>query len=374
MSQLHQDLETCIAQLRNCFGKVLAESNAETLNLRYELAQRDTQIKDLTAQLANIKSRLAHAERAAAKLALFKNVVLTQLQNQTETDGSEIDVDKSNYGTISPVFATRSNNSNNLGQANSIDILMAGIDLHHKQLVDLHNNNNNNIASLPLAKSLTLDLTAINNTDRSSAAASTENNNNNEHDYNNNNRNSVGNISLDMTTPLLQSKSSPISNITFERSRCVRNAQTPSSSTATTSTMAVSNTDCDSSSNRNTPTVAFALNKTSAAADIESPLSPNRNGSATKDKNSGNPEFYTNRTSNGGNGTNSGGGAGLGSVDGREFFKLARTRLSYDDFTNLLNSVKAYNARDQSRQQTVESLRLLLNKDLFEQFEQLLSK
>ncbi|KAJ3134088.1 hypothetical protein HK100_003888, partial [Physocladia obscura] len=372
MSQINQDLEDCIAQLRNCFGK-LTESNAETLNLRNELARRDAQIKGLATHLANTESRLAQAERAAAKLELFKNTVLAQLQNETETDGSEIDANEPNYGTVSPVFATtRNNDISNLGQAESIDMLMAGIGFHNKQTVASYNNNNNIVSSLPSlppSRSLPHDLTVANSRDKSIPAASTENNNNNVNDHknnsNNNNRNSVGDITLDMTTRLFQSKSSPISNIAFERSVSVRSSQTPSSSTTTTSAMVASNTNGNSSSNRNAPTVTFAIKKT--AAGIDSSSHPNPNGSSANGSNNKNRGFYSNGSSNIGNGAHSGGaGAGLGSVDGREFFKLARAQLSYDDFTNLLSNVKAYNARDQSRQRTVENLQSLLSKDLFE--------
>ncbi|KAJ3029102.1 UNVERIFIED_CONTAM: hypothetical protein HDU68_000141 [Siphonaria sp. JEL0065] len=88
---------------------------------------------------------------------------------------------------------------------------------------------------------------------------------------------------------------------------------------------------------------------------------------------SGIPHLNQSSNSTGGGG----GGSGLGSVDGREFFKLARARLSYDDFTNLLNNVKAYNARDPSRIRTLENMLSLLgdrHRDLYEQFEQLLAR
>lgn len=43
-------------------------------------------------------------------------------------------------------------------------------------------------------------------------------------------------------------------------------------------------------------------------------------------------------------------------VDGREFFRRAKSILSYDDFTNLLWNVKAYNSREQNRAQTLEKV------------------
>ncbi|KAI8799486.1 hypothetical protein BJ742DRAFT_845678 [Cladochytrium replicatum] len=59
-------------------------------------------------------------------------------------------------------------------------------------------------------------------------------------------------------------------------------------------------------------------------------------------------------------------------VDGREFFKRARGLLSYDEFTTLLWNVRAYNAREQSRQKTLENLEALMgekHRGLFVQFE-----
>ncbi|KAJ3046359.1 hypothetical protein HK097_000938, partial [Rhizophlyctis rosea] len=74
-----------------------------------------------------------------------------------------------------------------------------------------------------------------------------------------------------------------------------------------------------------------------------------------------------------------GGGAGAQAqpIDGREFFKKARGRLSYDEFTTLLWNVKAYNAREQSRHRTLDNLSDLLNdrhRDLYDQFERLLMR
>ncbi|KXS13121.1 hypothetical protein M427DRAFT_59016 [Gonapodya prolifera JEL478] len=62
-------------------------------------------------------------------------------------------------------------------------------------------------------------------------------------------------------------------------------------------------------------------------------------------------------------------------VDGREFFRTARSVLSYDEFTQLLTNVKAYNNREQSRHRTVENVRQLVaskHRDVFEQFQRLL--
>ncbi|KAJ3216963.1 hypothetical protein HDU67_008692 [Dinochytrium kinnereticum] len=70
-------------------------------------------------------------------------------------------------------------------------------------------------------------------------------------------------------------------------------------------------------------------------------------------------------------------GGGVQSVDGREFFRNARSVLSYDEFTALLTNVKSYNAREQSKHRTLENLHGLLgdkHKQIYDQFERLLSR
>ncbi|OUM59087.1 hypothetical protein PIROE2DRAFT_63991 [Piromyces sp. E2] len=62
-------------------------------------------------------------------------------------------------------------------------------------------------------------------------------------------------------------------------------------------------------------------------------------------------------------------------IDGRDFFKLARSKLSYDQFTSLLANVKAYNNRDQGKGKTLENIEIALGEthhDLYKQFEKLL--
>ncbi|KAG4106379.1 hypothetical protein H8356DRAFT_1323858 [Neocallimastix lanati (nom. inval.)] len=62
-------------------------------------------------------------------------------------------------------------------------------------------------------------------------------------------------------------------------------------------------------------------------------------------------------------------------IDGRNFFKLARSKLSYDQFTLLLANVKAYNNRDQGKGKTLENIEIALGEehhDLYKQFEKLL--
>ncbi|KAI9103233.1 hypothetical protein DFS34DRAFT_646621 [Phlyctochytrium arcticum] len=66
-----------------------------------------------------------------------------------------------------------------------------------------------------------------------------------------------------------------------------------------------------------------------------------------------------------------------GAVDGREFFRKARVTLSYDEFTNLLWNVKAYNNREQSRIRTLDNLSRALgdkHRDLYEEFEKLVQR
>ncbi|KAJ3364323.1 hypothetical protein GGF31_000560 [Allomyces arbusculus] len=63
-------------------------------------------------------------------------------------------------------------------------------------------------------------------------------------------------------------------------------------------------------------------------------------------------------------------------VDARDFFRVARRTLSYDEFTALLHHVKAFNARHQSRSDTLHHLYELLaprHVDLYAQFERILS-
>ncbi|ORX55368.1 hypothetical protein BCR36DRAFT_281960 [Piromyces finnis] len=62
-------------------------------------------------------------------------------------------------------------------------------------------------------------------------------------------------------------------------------------------------------------------------------------------------------------------------IDGRDFFKLARSKLSYDQFTSLLSNVKAYNNRDQGKGKTLENIEIIFGEthhDLYKQFEKLL--
>jgi hypothetical protein len=68
--------------------------------------------------------------------------------------------------------------------------------------------------------------------------------------------------------------------------------------------------------------------------------------------------------------------ASTGTIDGRQFFRQAKSVLSYDEFTNLLWNVKAYNNRDQSRSQTLENVHASIGKkypELHMEFQSLLA-
>ncbi|KAJ1505528.1 hypothetical protein HMI54_005875, partial [Coelomomyces lativittatus] len=63
-------------------------------------------------------------------------------------------------------------------------------------------------------------------------------------------------------------------------------------------------------------------------------------------------------------------------VDGREFFKTARSLLTYDEFSDLLDQVQKFNARHQSRQTTLNYLYTTLGHQyptLIKQFEKILN-
>ena len=75
----------------------------------------------------------------------------------------------------------------------------------------------------------------------------------------------------------------------------------------------------------------------------------------------------------------SGLGAGAGSaayVDGKDFFRLARSRLSYEQFNQFLANIKSLNDHTQSRDATLERARQIFgpgNEDLFISFRALLA-
>eukprot|EP00927_Polykrikos_kofoidii_P043363 TRINITY_DN37435_c0_g1_i1.p1 TRINITY_DN37435_c0_g1~~TRINITY_DN37435_c0_g1_i1.p1 ORF type:complete len:260 (-),score=66.68 TRINITY_DN37435_c0_g1_i1:87-866(-) len=70
-------------------------------------------------------------------------------------------------------------------------------------------------------------------------------------------------------------------------------------------------------------------------------------------------------------------GAGGGGVDGKQFFKQARSRLSYEAFNLFLASIKRLNNAAQSREETLEEARRIFGPelaDLYKDFETLLNR
>jgi hypothetical protein len=63
--------------------------------------------------------------------------------------------------------------------------------------------------------------------------------------------------------------------------------------------------------------------------------------------------------------------------DGTTFFKDARQRLAWDQFTKLLDLIKKLNSHTMSREETLEKARVLFgdpNKDLYFTFKRLLNR
>lgn len=64
-------------------------------------------------------------------------------------------------------------------------------------------------------------------------------------------------------------------------------------------------------------------------------------------------------------------------VDGKEFFRNARSRLGYDDFSQFLQNIKELNAGRQTREETLKKAQDIFksqNADLYKTFEGLLSR
>jgi hypothetical protein len=64
-------------------------------------------------------------------------------------------------------------------------------------------------------------------------------------------------------------------------------------------------------------------------------------------------------------------------VDGKEFFRQARARLSYENFSQFLQNIKELNAHKQTRQETLSRAAEIFgdhNSDLYHTFETLLVK
>ena len=63
--------------------------------------------------------------------------------------------------------------------------------------------------------------------------------------------------------------------------------------------------------------------------------------------------------------------------DGKEFFRQARARLSYEQFSSFLQNIKELNAHRQSREETLVKAKTIFgneNVDLYNAFEGLLSR
>jgi hypothetical protein len=64
-------------------------------------------------------------------------------------------------------------------------------------------------------------------------------------------------------------------------------------------------------------------------------------------------------------------------IDGKEFFKEARTKLSYQAFNDFLKSIKKLNSQQQTREDTLQDAKQIFGyqlQDLYQKFEQLLNK
>jgi len=66
-----------------------------------------------------------------------------------------------------------------------------------------------------------------------------------------------------------------------------------------------------------------------------------------------------------------------GMIDGKAFFRMARSRLSYEAFNQFLASIKRLNNQQQSREDTLDEARMIFgaeNQDLYRDFESLLNR
>mmetsp|Transcript_25626 Transcript_25626/g.35408 ORF Transcript_25626/g.35408 Transcript_25626/m.35408 type:complete len:294 (+) Transcript_25626:273-1154(+) len=79
----------------------------------------------------------------------------------------------------------------------------------------------------------------------------------------------------------------------------------------------------------------------------------------------------------GAGGSLSGGLGGSPRVDGKEFFRQARARLAYEQFSQFLQNIKELNAHRQTREETLKKATTIFgseNSDLYASFETLLSR
>lgn len=78
-----------------------------------------------------------------------------------------------------------------------------------------------------------------------------------------------------------------------------------------------------------------------------------------------------------GGGAAAGGGAGSPVIDGKQFFRQARSRLSYESFNLFLASIKRLNNQTQSKEETLDEARRIFGpelQDLYKDFEALLNR
>ncbi|KAI8616286.1 hypothetical protein BC830DRAFT_1118619 [Chytriomyces sp. MP71] len=290
------DFEACVANLRNAHTRALSGAEGEAARLKGEVQELTARLSASESQRHSAERRVAELSRALAKLATFKQTLLSTLA-QTDDDGDD-----------AAVFARLDAVSLNHPAANH-----ASAPPRFQQ-------------SGPLTQPGSTALPASRNTDSS------------ESTYN-----------VDITTRLHHSK--------------------------TGNTFLASDRTSESSRRVHTHPPLQQQSSSSTISSYTQPPSTNRVTFSTDRLEDPTPHISSSSPGTGSAGSN--GVGGLGSVDGREFFKHARSRLSYDDFTNLLNNVKAYNAREQSRHKTLDNLFSLLgerHRDLFDQFEGLLSR
>lgn len=70
-------------------------------------------------------------------------------------------------------------------------------------------------------------------------------------------------------------------------------------------------------------------------------------------------------------------GPGPGAVDGKQFFRQARSQLSYEAFNDFLSNIKRLNNQQQTREETLDEARRIFGPELqhlYKEFEQLLNR
>merc|ERR1719420_2325468 len=71
------------------------------------------------------------------------------------------------------------------------------------------------------------------------------------------------------------------------------------------------------------------------------------------------------------------GGASAPMIDGKQFFRVARSQLSYEAFNEFLSNIKRLNNQQQTREETLEEARRIFGPGLahlYNDFEQLLNR